>query len=245
MQTNKIIKSRYFNSNFEAKLWASDLDGRTVDMITHESLEDIILNQIPKEVGVRYDKQVVQVGREHAIVLCTISDASGRRVQSIGEAVTETLYSDIARNYPVTIAENRAFDKAAIRYLAIESANGKVFSKEELCPANTKPIAVQTEQSKAAPEPTPAKEEPSEVIKTEEVTPPLEEELPIEPASEENPIGETIITIGRYKENPVKLKDILNEKDGKRWMAFITGEKFKASTPEQEEQVNAIRSFMS
>ena len=123
------IKSTVFDMDFEVKTFESVEDGNTVNIITHEALEDIIHNQLPEKVGIRYDFTVVSALEAHSVVQCVMSSAEPkRRIVAVGEAVPATLETAISQQYPTTMAWNRAFDRAAIKFLGFE---GKVLSNLE------------------------------------------------------------------------------------------------------------------
>lgn len=123
------IKSKVFNLTFETKTFESVEDGNSVNIITHEALEGIIHDQLPANVEVRYDFTVVASDISHCVVQCVMSSvAPKRRIVAIGETVPDTLETDISKQYPCTMACNRAFDRAAIRFLGLE---GKVLSNLE------------------------------------------------------------------------------------------------------------------
>lgn len=122
------LKSSYLNIEFEFNAFESQENGEAIQIVSHESLEDIIHNQVPKELQARYDYNEMVVGRDHCVIRCTISDAKGRRVQAIGESVPETLETEISRCYPAVMAAQRAFDRAVIRYLGF---SGKTLSNSE------------------------------------------------------------------------------------------------------------------
>ena len=224
METRK-IKSNYLGMEFDVPMYDIMLNGQDTSLVPHDALEDIILNQIPAEYGVKYDKVVEKAERDHAVVKCTITDAKGRRVQCLGESVAETLYSDIARGIPVTMAEIRAFDRAAIRYLDLP---GKVYSKDELGPCETKPAPQAEAQAQPAP------------VTVEEVKPNLEEELPLEQAAPANDASlDIVISIGKYKNNPQKLSDITSDTG---WIKFnVTS--FKPQNEEEQAQLDALKAY--
>ncbi len=121
------IFSKYLNKEIEVNFWETADTSGTVTIITHDSLEDAILNQA-SDYGVKYDKSLEYVSDTHCVVKCTIADNKGRRIQCFGEAVPATLNTEIALNNPVIMAEKRAFDRAAIRYLNLP---GRVYSNDE------------------------------------------------------------------------------------------------------------------
>jgi hypothetical protein len=93
----------------------------------HDSLEDVIHNQAE---GVEYNFDIISADRNHSVVRCTMANTDGsRRIVAIGESLPETLDNDIAQKYPTLIASQRAFDRAAIRFLDLP---GKVLSNMEM-----------------------------------------------------------------------------------------------------------------
>ena len=101
-----------------------DGDG-VIHLISHDSLKDILLNQIPKDVGIKYTFDVIKTELDHSVVKCVITDDLGRRIETLGESTTATLINEISRNYPTTMAKKRAFDQAVIDYIGMK---GKVYS---------------------------------------------------------------------------------------------------------------------
>lgn len=99
--------------------------GKPIKVIFHDSLQEVIHN----EAKVKYDFNFIVANTDHTVVVCTMVDGSGRLIREVGEAIPATLDSEIARNYPSLIASQRAFDRAAIRYLDLP---GKVFSNMEI-----------------------------------------------------------------------------------------------------------------
>lgn len=159
------IKSAYLNSDLEVTSFeAKTSEGRDATIITHRSLEEAVLNQVPAEYGIRYDESIEHFSHNplHIVVKCTMCDAKGRRVIAYGESNENTLLSDIARNNPALITEKRAFDRAAIRYLNIA---GNVFSDQE---GVTEPPVT------ASPKQTATSNAPAPVKKEEKAAPPKE-----------------------------------------------------------------------
>lgn len=125
------IHSNYNNSmiDFDVMEKKEPTTGTTLIVIKHDSLRDVIYNKlsIAKNGSIEYN--YINSSLDHAVVECTIKDGNGRVATEIGEAVPGTLENDIARNYPVLIASQRAFDRAAILFLGLA---GKQFSNEEM-----------------------------------------------------------------------------------------------------------------
>lgn len=105
-----------------------DIDAWTQNgtiIIGHKALESAY-QEIAEERGLQYEYKGTPkdwvVGENHFAVPCVLTDVLGYKVEMIGESLPATLDNDIARNYPVTMAQNRAFDRAVIAYLGIEKA---------------------------------------------------------------------------------------------------------------------------
>ena len=108
--------------------------GNVLLIAAHSDLLSAVIN-LSSERKLKYDYDQIQVlGREHFLVKCIFQDEEYRIVE-YGEVNPATLTSSIAREYPATMALNRAFDRAAIRYLNLE---GKVYSDNELDVKNFK-----------------------------------------------------------------------------------------------------------
>ena len=99
--------------------------GGVIQIIKHDSLESVIHNDTSAIYDYRFESSAI----DHTVVQCIMTDKQNRRVIGIGESIPATLENDIAQNYPSLIASQRAFDRAAIRYLNLP---GKVFSNLEI-----------------------------------------------------------------------------------------------------------------
>lgn len=124
------VKSKYLGKEFEVDVFEAMEDGETVSVISHETLESIIYNQIDASMGVTCEYKALLISPEHSVFFCTIKDATGRIVQQVGEVTPATLETEIAKNFPVLTAAKRAFDRAAKLYLNLE-IGGKVLSDAE------------------------------------------------------------------------------------------------------------------
>lgn len=108
--------------------------GKPLLIAAHSDLLSAVIN-LSSERKLKYDYDQIQVlGKEHFLVKCIFQDEEYRIVE-YGEVTPATLTSSIAKEYPATMALNRAFDRAAIRYLNLE---GKVYSDNELDVKNFK-----------------------------------------------------------------------------------------------------------
>lgn len=130
--TTKTIKSNYLDEEFNVSCWEMNQRGRTITIVEHAAFEDIVFNRLAKLDGFKYSIEPV-VGFAHPVVKCIMRDNSGREIIAIGEAHPDTLVNKISKQNPVIMAGNRAFDRAAIRFLNLE---GKVYSSEEIPESN-------------------------------------------------------------------------------------------------------------
>jgi hypothetical protein len=118
--------------------------GRPIKVIFHDSLQEVIHN----EAKVKYDFNFIVANADHTVVVCTMVDGSGRLIREVGESIPATLDTEIARNYPSLIASQRAFDRAAIRYLDLP---GKVFSNMEISIIDETMVDMETGEVTEAP----------------------------------------------------------------------------------------------
>lgn len=121
------LQSKSLNRSFDFVTFEREENGRVIKIIMHDSLEDVIHNQA---TGIRYKFEIVSSDRAHSIVKCIMfNDDNTRYIEAVGESIPETLDNQIAQNYPTLIASQRAFDRAAIRFLNLP---GKVLSNTEI-----------------------------------------------------------------------------------------------------------------
>lgn len=126
--------SNYLNADFEVNFFEAMEDGKTIMILAHETLEDILYNKIDPALKVNCQYKPLFISLPHCVFLCTISDVTGRNVQAIGETTGPTLETETAQNYPALMASKRAFDRATMRYLALDLSD-KTLSSAELNPA--------------------------------------------------------------------------------------------------------------
>ena len=105
-------------------------EGRKLTIIEHAAFEDIIFNGLAEEpLKFEYDLIPIPGVAKYPAMKCVMKDDSGRCIIALGEAHPDSLVNNISRQNPVIMAGNRAFDRAAIRYLNLE---GKVYSSDEI-----------------------------------------------------------------------------------------------------------------
>lgn len=125
------MHSKYLNIDLPLTEQTMTSSGEEVRIIPHDVLEDVILNSETTQdynINVHYTPIATNEPR-HYVFLCAISDKFGRRAESIGESLDETLETPIAKNYPALMAFKRAFDAAAINYLGLD---GKVYTDQQI-----------------------------------------------------------------------------------------------------------------
>lgn len=125
------IKSAYTNLELDFDTMEKPMPNSDEKMILikHDSLRDVVYNQLKLTETGTVSYNYIKADIEHAVVECVIDDGKGRVVTEIGEAVQSTLENDVARAYPVLIASQRAFDRAAILLLMLA---GKQLSSGEM-----------------------------------------------------------------------------------------------------------------
>lgn len=255
------IFSNYLKREFEVIANEVLENGRTMQVISHASLENIVHSL----ENVTYDYDVTACGTEYALVKCTISDGN-RRVVSIGESTPKSLTTEIAEMYPATMACNRALDRAVIRFLDLP---GKAYSNAEIdvstlssSPAPEQESGVSVEEvteeviedeapvvseapvTETVEEESPITEAP---VAVEEPVPEVAEEKPVEaPTTEPTPSGSdgsVMVDIGKYKNDPKSIDDIIASGDEK-WLAWVVDEKggipYFSKNKTKHEQLNAI-----
>ena len=124
------ITSKYLDREIEIPPTQFADGDETVTIIPHDVLEDLIYNSEEAAVNnIQVHYSIVVAEPRHYAFVCSINDKHGRRIESIGESLEDTLSTVISRNYPVLMAAKRAFDDAAIKFLGCP---GKVYSDQQI-----------------------------------------------------------------------------------------------------------------
>ncbi len=227
------IKSAYTQTELEFDVMekTDPVTGKTMTVIKHDALRDVIYNQLDLTKEGSVDYRFIRADLNHAVVECTINDGKGRMAKEVGESTTPTLTDEIAQSYPVLIASQRAFDRAAILLLKLA---GKQLSNVEMCqfaivdfepaiesdfePTNEE-LSVQEAPIEDAPTlmNIPDGVDELEDLETEQPAPKpaivtsevqeIEKEEPAD-SSESNNLGSTLIAIGPYEKKPATLDDV-------------------------------------
>lgn len=124
------IFSKKFNREFEVTPCPSK-EAENYFVISHKSLQDIFDIELSDVLEVtKYE--VVKDNPSHALFVITIRNKeTGFEVTEIGEKKSAKGESEIAQLFPVTSAYTRAFDRAMIRILGLDT-DGKIYSNSEL-----------------------------------------------------------------------------------------------------------------
>ena len=264
-----MINSKYLNKGIDLTTgFATVSGGKKKTIVFHNELDDFINNEMMGMVQYRYT--TVIPGYEDAVVVCEMWDDKGRKVSAVGETTKETLNSLVAKSYPTTTAANKAFDRAAIRFLALGKG---VYSDQELAPDGPRnfetsnlidgsgepPIDVSEETAQEKHETSevansidePQKEddkkseEKTEATSTNEVESAKEQkENSSSNANTQAKVddgGEVLINMGSYKQNPQTVEQIYKSNPDWLGVAF----KIKPSKAEIVNQVNAIKRYLA
>lgn len=176
------IFSKKLNREVNIDAWKQ---GETI-IIGHKALESVY-QEIADIQGLHYEYKGTPrdwvVGENHFVVPCVLTDNLGYKVEMIGESLDATLDNEIAKNYPVTMAQNRAFDRAVIAYLGIEKAYS---SNEITTDAETSVNMDELYNSDEIQETTVSMTEIVEEEELPEIPDPVEEKLP----KSQEPVGE-------------------------------------------------------
>lgn len=227
MEVFMLLESKYLNQKLDVATIEKEENGHILQIITHDSLRDIFLNQI---AGVIAEYQVISSDRHHSVVLCRIFNDKGRSITEIGESLPATLADPISQNYPTLMAFQRAFDRALIAFLNFE---GKVLSNLEMNMGDSEIISASDKsdthpdtsfQEASVTENTYGEDIVSEdegpVIMSNPIdSPASDESQPSDKASEED-WGEKLIRWGKYAKNPTKAKDIVIP-ENKSWLDWV------------------------
>ena len=92
-------------------------------LVKHSDLE-----KAAAKLKADYGMEIISMQKNHAVVICTV-EYKETQYSTIGEATEATLWDDTDKEYPVTMAWNRAFDRAIIKLL---NFNEVVFSNKEI-----------------------------------------------------------------------------------------------------------------
>ena len=97
-----------------------DGGSRPVPVVTHQSLLSWYRTNMLR-FGIRKSVEVVSSSNDLKIVRCTLESPILGHTEALGEASFSNLTTRISRDHPASMAENRAFDRAVMDYLALDT----------------------------------------------------------------------------------------------------------------------------
>ena len=173
-----------------------------VGLIKHDVIENF-LTKIPR-IDVNY--KAIFVNPPNAVIECRMTDTQTKHtVTKVGETNLSTLTTDISRNFGVTMAYQRAYNRAAIALLGLNEG-GHIYSDLEVSRKDLERRNNKDSFQKKQEIPEPVAEVP--------VTTPVAEAKPETPAY--TMTDETVILIGGQKGS--KLGEI---KETKKFRSFL------------------------
>lgn len=224
MERVKIMSPAFGGIEIDAKKY-----GRRF-LVQHSTLE-----KVAQAHQVCFDMAVVASDEKHAAVVCRHETG----IMTIGEATEGSMWTDIDRQYPITIAWNRAFDRAMIRLLSFreEVYSNKEVKEKDLASmekektSKASPVAAGMTQETSVP--APAKEEPITELKEPAVevakTPVTAEKKPV--------VGpQTRILFGRWKGR--KFSELETNPDFLKFIDDIKTQKVSFADEKKQEQLD-------
>ena len=210
----KKVKSQYLDREFEVSCWEMGEDGRKLTIIEHAAFEDIIFNELAEEpLKFEYDLIPIPGVAKYPAMKCVMKDDSGRCIIALGEAHPDSLVNNISRQNPVIMAGNRAFDRAAIRYLNLE---GKVYSSDEI-PSEEDVVETKTEPTKT--------EEPDVVVESKKAP----------------DYSNVIISFGKYRTDNKTVAEVWANDE--KWAETIIAMDLNNCGETTRRQINALKKF--
>ena len=243
--------SAYLNTELKLTEDTATMEGgRKQIIVLHRELKEIIQQKLRGKV--HYEYPCVIPSLTDAVVTCRMWDDHGNDVTEMGEATESTRNSNIADSFPTTTAANRAFDRAAISFLAL----GNVYSNLEIAPDGPKrydsdkltdaqtTTEVQATQSTTpiAQSHTSAIQQPHVVVEKEPCQTPLASPtIEVQDQKSEDPDASTIISIGKYAGKNKTIAEIYSEEPN--WVQYISSLNYKKD--ELKEQIESVKRFLA
>lgn len=250
--------SAYLKREIELTVsYATGVGGKKIPIVYHSELENFITNEMRGKIF--FDFPVIIPNSPGAVATCAMWDAVGK-VVAVGEATEDTLISTVAKSYPTTIATERAFDRAAIRFLGL----GYVYSNLEMPPDGPKnyngnnltdaptndPVPPEHQKETQTTQPTSAANNAKPVTPAEPaqagVQPKPTSTVQSEAPATQNaaPIqngGDVKITMGKYASNPMTVAEIYATSP--EWLVGIV-ERITPKKPEMVQQYQAMKTYL-
>ena len=205
------------------------------------------------KIGAIITYDIPYVSNDHAVVICTIFDKCGKKVQAIGESINSKL--------PATKASEIALCKAVSKYLGIEDVNTdnddnnpnespdcneSTIADDEIYEVTDEDIELSEEDLELS------NDKSMSVVANEDVEAPVrgkvesvggegEIESPLEKLEERlNELGSKIIDFGKYKGQNKTVAEVYDAEEGGTWLDFALS-RTKAESAKYLEEYTKIR----
>lgn len=240
MEFRKItLPSKKIKKDIELEIY-TDKDG--INIITTNSLKRAF-EEIKEEFGIRdsfrYDIVTENGKILYVTVDWTLEDKNGYCSTYTGESMCTTLTNDIAKNYPKTIALNRAQSAGIISYLQL---SGRNYSDTQI-PSDEKKInsegiiTISSEEKKTNAEPMKSKEKTTKQpvitnvpeLKDCDITIPIElseKDIEINVGNKETGNNKGTEEGNRDKKDNIESKPSVDHKESEKGNSLITGNTF-------------------
>lgn len=181
-------------------------EGKTVLIISHQSLKMLWNSELLRS-GVQASMTPYAVAEKFSVFQCTITDSNNMQIAAIGEA--RSRYLGKCAEYTATMAYHRAFDRALIDYLDIDSwKSGCVFSSVEGVFINDKRSLDNSKNNN--------KNEITDELPIQEYSSELLSENSHSMANEDEQV---VVSFGEFSGKT--LKEISRTKEGVNWMKRV------------------------
>lgn len=124
-----IAEINRFDHIFQVETYTREEKGKSLSFITHKSLEKLFYDIKEIRPSLTYTSRMIMINEKRVVFEGQIADGEQIYLPKIGESCADTLHGEIAKDYPVLIAHQRAFDRAFISYLNLED---KMYSDIEI-----------------------------------------------------------------------------------------------------------------
>ena len=186
------------------------------------------LESVAGKLGVMLDYRQPYISDSHCVVVCTAS-LNGRTVSAVGESTPETLFRESDKNYPVTLAWDRAGDWAIIKLLDPE---------ERVIPEREFPVKAKKASAPAAPEQGPGHQEEPRIIDSHAG---VVAETP-EPPAEHVVTRDDPILFGQYEGRT--FREVENEPDFRAFVAWLRTSNATFTDESKQKQIAfAVRTY--
>lgn len=221
-------------------------------LASHYSLEKLVseINLVDKiRLSINIDNPVVIPNGTIPYIIYTgyVSDGDST-IPCNGDAFELSLNNDISKKYPGEMAFKRCYDRGVLTWLYLETKDGqKIYSDSEMDMVFSLPKE-EYEEVSIEPEEVEVVVEESPVEKTSEVEVPVvveeeptsftieEDSTPLPPIEEATPssdLEDIVITIGKFKKNPMQISEIIKNGNSS-WLHMAVENNWVSDQPTKE-----------